>query len=303
MSTATILKGLVYPLWQLALKPPVPGTLQAKSQPSEVYLRAAHDIFARLLLHTDGTSDGIPPTDFIECQRIRTRRADVFQEPHLSLLVSNIPVLVFLEKSEHIPEDLRMTSGDIRSQVCAVTEFRQGIYRNLDMARDAFETLVQYDTLEESLLEPLMDALRLILNVARTSRFYHHLTSMRLIHIMLVIDTAAIGSSEWLDTSSLLSPWKLAATAIEVQFTLKQMGERLALGTPHTHGKTKVDRLIAQFLHHHMSTEEADFVADMARGVGPTIVSKVCAYYGERAHIVNWSISLSIWAYGALPRL
>lgn len=62
-----------------------------------------------------------------------------------------------------------------------------------------------------------------------------------------------------------------------MQFGLKQMGERLALGTPHTHGKTKVDKLIAQFLHHHMTTEEVDFVADMARGVGPTIVSKVFA--------------------------
>lgn len=28
-------------------------------------------------------------------------------------------------------------------------------------------------------------------------------------------------------------------------------------------------------MHHHMSTEEADFVAEMARGVGPTIACKV----------------------------
>lgn len=51
------------------------------------------------------------------------------------------------------------------------------------------------------------------------------------------------------------------------------MGERLALGTPNRN--TKVDRLIAKFMHHHMSTEEADFVAEMARGVGPTIAGKV----------------------------
>jgi len=73
----------------------------------------------------------------------------------------------------------------------------------------------------------------------------------------------------------LLSPWKLAATTIEVQFSLKQMGERLAFGTPNRN--TKVDRLIAKFMHHHMSTEEADFVAEMARGVGPTIACKVFA--------------------------
>jgi len=51
------------------------------------------------------------------------------------------------------------------------------------------------------------------------------------------------------------------------------MGERLAFGTPNRN--TKVDRLIAKFMHHHMSTEEADFVAEMARGVGPTIACKV----------------------------
>ena len=76
-----------------------------------------------------------------------------------------------------------------------------------------------------------------------------------------------------MDTSALLSPWKLAATTIEVQFSLKQMGERLALGTPNRN--TKVDRLIAKFMHHHMSTEEADLVAEMVRGVGPTIACKV----------------------------
>ena len=51
------------------------------------------------------------------------------------------------------------------------------------------------------------------------------------------------------------------------------MGERLALGTPNRN--TKVDRLIAKFMHHHMSTEEADLVAEMVRGVGPTIACKV----------------------------
>jgi mediator of RNA polymerase II transcription subunit 12, fungi type len=71
----------------------------------------------------------------------------------------------------------------------------------------------------------------------------------------------------------------LAATTIEVQFSLKQMGERLALGTPNRN--TKVDRLIAKFMHHHMSTEEADFVAEMARGVGPTIAGKVCSRHNS----------------------
>ncbi|KAH9166651.1 hypothetical protein EDB89DRAFT_2128588 [Lactarius sanguifluus] len=240
LATTTILKGLVYPLWSHAL---ASGTADC-----EVYLRAAHDIFTRLVL--SGEDWG---SDMVELQRVRARRQDVFCAPHLTLLVGAIPTLVFLEHAHHVPADLRPRAAALRDAVCGSVEFRQGIYRDLNAVRDAFDKSLQYDALDESLVEPLMDALRLILNVART-------------------DTASIGSSEWLDTSALLSPWKLAATTIEVQFSLKQMGERLALGTPNRN--TKVDRLIAKFMHHHMSTEEADLVAEMARGVGPTIACK-----------------------------
>ena len=59
---------------------------------------------------------------------------------------------------------------------------------------------------------------------------------------------------------------------IEVQFSLKQMGERLAFGTPNR--GIKVDRLISKFMHHHMLTEEVDFVAEMAHDVGSTIACK-----------------------------
>ncbi|KAH9993507.1 hypothetical protein BJV74DRAFT_833136 [Russula compacta] len=241
LTTTTILKGLVYPLWSHAL---ASGTAEC-----EVYLRAAHDIFARLVL--SGEADW--GSDIVELQRVRVRRQDVFCAPHLSLLVGAIPTLVFLEHALHVPPELRTRAVALRDEVCGSVEFRQGIYRDLNAVRDAFDKSLQYDALDESLVEPLMDALRLILNVTRT-------------------DTATIGSSEWLDTSALLSPWKLAATTIEVQFSLKQMGERLAFGTPNRN--SKVDRLIAKFMHHHMSTEEADFVAEMARGVGPTIACK-----------------------------
>ena len=61
----------------------------------------------------------------------------------------------------------------------------------------------------------------------------------------------------------------MAATTIEVQFSLKQTGECPTFGTPDRN--TKVDRLVAKFMHRRTSTEEADFVAEMAHGVGPTI--------------------------------
>ena len=155
LATTTILKGLVYPLWSHAL---VSGTADC-----EVYLRAAHDIFTRLVL-----SDEDLDSDMVELQHVRARRQDVFCAPHLSLLVGAIPTLVFLEHAQHVPADLRPRAAALRDAVCGSVEFRQGIYRDLNAVRDAFDKSLQYDALDESLVEPLMDALRLILNVART---------------------------------------------------------------------------------------------------------------------------------------
>jgi mediator of RNA polymerase II transcription subunit 12 len=129
-----------------------------------VYLRAAHDIFARLVL--SGEEDW--GNDIVELQRVRVRRQDVFCAPHLSLLVGAIPTLVFLEHAPHVPAELRPRAVALRDAVCGSVEFRQGIYRDLNAVRDAFDKSLQYDALDESLVEPLMDALRLILNVTRT---------------------------------------------------------------------------------------------------------------------------------------
>lgn len=156
LATTTILKGLVYPLWSCAL---ASGRAEC-----EVYLRAAHDIFARLVL--SGEEDWC--SDIVDMQRVRVRRQDVFCSPHLSLLVGAIPTLVFLEHAPHVPSELRSRAVALRDAVCGSVEFRQGIYRDLNAVRDAFDKSLQYDALDESLVEPLMDALRLILNVTRT---------------------------------------------------------------------------------------------------------------------------------------
>jgi hypothetical protein len=71
-------------------------------------------------------------------------------------------------------------------------------------------------------------------------------------------DTASIRSSEWLDASAPLSPWKLAATTVEVQLSepLKQVGEHPTLGTPSW--RAEADRLVAKFMRRHVSTEGAE---------------------------------------------
>lgn len=167
LTATTVLKHLVYPLWKHALNV-FEGPEPANQQPPEVYLRAAHDVFARLLLNTACTPDGIPPNTFIDLQRIATRRQDVFREDPLKDLVSQIPTLVFLEKSRGVSTELGELSGTIRGAVCEVPAFRQGVYRDLNAVRDAFERTLELNTLDEILLDHLMDALRLILNVAKT---------------------------------------------------------------------------------------------------------------------------------------
>lgn len=166
LTATAVLKRLVYPLWQHALEV-FEGPERANEQTPEVYLRAAHDVFARLLLNTACTPDGIPPNTFIDLQRIATRRQDVFRKESLRDLVSQMPTLVFLEKSRGVSTELGELSGAIRGAVCEVPAFRQGVYRDLNAVRDAFERTLKLNTLDEVLLDHLMDALRLILNVAK----------------------------------------------------------------------------------------------------------------------------------------
>jgi hypothetical protein len=170
LAATTVLQGLVYPLWQFALAPPAASP---PAQAPDVYLRAAHDIFARLLLNTACTPDGIPPAGAVQLQRVRTRRGDVFARAHIATLVAHVPTLVFLEHCARVGPELGALSGALRCAVCEVPEFRQGVYRDLNAVREAFESSSKLESLDESLVEHLMDALRLILNVAKAGVFLH----------------------------------------------------------------------------------------------------------------------------------
>lgn len=160
LATTTILHGLVFPTWEL-------GADAAEAQQielMEISLRAANALFECLMLQEESRSDGIPPTGLLDIRRIRCRRRDVYREPHFSALAKTIPVLVFIENNEHIAEDLRQSASRIKSAMCRNEDFRQGTYRNLDAVRIAFEKLLMSPTMSDSLCEPLIDALRLILS-------------------------------------------------------------------------------------------------------------------------------------------
>lgn len=166
IATTTILKGLVYPAWQLA-------SLASAGNPgpfSEILLHAANNLFELLLLREHSTSDGTPPSDLLDFQRIRAWRQDVYREPHFILHVASIPTLIFIEKNEGISVDLRRASMALRHALCKVSEFRQAAYRNLDAVRDAFEQPLK-SGVHADLGESVVDALQLVLSESNDSLY------------------------------------------------------------------------------------------------------------------------------------
>jgi mediator of RNA polymerase II transcription subunit 12 len=162
LKTSTILRGLVYPAWQLT------STASTEQFP-EVYLRGANNLFELLVLREQGATEGTPPSDLLDIQRIRTLRQDVYREPHFSLLVASIPTLISIERNDIIAEDLRLASMTLRYALCELDDFRQATHRNLDAVRDAFERPLQEGGIQDDLGDAMVDALRLVLRESNNS--------------------------------------------------------------------------------------------------------------------------------------
>ncbi|KAF5370753.1 hypothetical protein D9758_002110 [Tetrapyrgos nigripes] len=245
LKTTTVLSGLVYPAWILAAS--VFEDQQVQSL--ETYFRAANGLCQRLLLEEDCTTEVMPPTNLLDVQGLRTRRQDVYEEPHFPFLVGIIPTLVGFENNSSLPEGLRSDGRDIRQRLCVETLFRQGVFRNLDIVRSAFERPLEDG--RDDTCKITMAALRLVLGEP----------------------TDDLELSAWPDSASLLSPWKISATAIQLQFVLRQMGRKGAL-EPYGNTVADLDKLTSMIFHNTLSSEEANFVAQMTKGVGSQIAGK-----------------------------
>lgn len=79
----------------------------------------------------------------------------------------------------------------------------------------------------------------------------------------------------WHGESSLLSPLRLEATAVQLQLTLRQMGRQLASESTARVASDHLDQLTAVLFHHEMTSEEAYFVAEMTNGVDVAVACKV----------------------------
>jgi mediator of RNA polymerase II transcription subunit 12, fungi type len=160
LTTTTLLQGLVYPAWKVG------ATVDEQQvEQLQLYLIAANTLVDRLLLRDDSsniTNGSIVFSDLLDIQRLVTRRQSVYHGTHFPLLLGNIPTLVSMERNTHVPEDIRKTAASIRIRICRLDEFRQGVYRDLDEVREAFEQPLKVEEIQAGLHESLVAALRLI---------------------------------------------------------------------------------------------------------------------------------------------
>ncbi|KAG1807752.1 hypothetical protein EV424DRAFT_1543731 [Suillus variegatus] len=264
LSTTTLLQGLVYPAWQLGADA---GPLY-QPQNMETFIQAASELFDALVLQEECSISPIVPQELLDAQRIRTWRQDAFREPHFTLLASNIPNLVLLEHNDVVSDGLRGTARDLRLRTCESRDIRQSCYRNLDAVRKGFEHPIQSGMVAETLYEPLVNALKMILSESNEDTDVNSFLSTGI--------------------SSVLSPCTLAATAVQLQFGLRQLGRALACESTKQGASASLDKMTSLIFHHSMASEEAYFIAEMARGVdGPVAIKFINNGFRSIVDILN----------------
>lgn len=155
LETTTILRGLVYPCWRMGAS----LSHQQDSASFDLLLTAANTICSHLLLQENEDDKA----DLLDDQCIRTRRHNVYREPHFPFLVSSIPVLVALENNKYVAETHRLRCRAIRCMLCEREQFRRGVFRNLAVVREAFEQTLPVSEACGDLTKDIITALKVVL--------------------------------------------------------------------------------------------------------------------------------------------
>ena len=80
---------------------------------------------------------------------------------------------------------------------------------------------------------------------------------------------------QWQILSTSLTPWKLAATSIELRFTIKQLEEALARDSLRDKARLALNRITSSLFKQGMCSEEVDFVTGIVKGGSVEIVARV----------------------------
>ena len=91
----------------------------------------------------------------------------------------------------------------------------------------------------------------------------------------LATPSTPASASQWKPLSSLLSPWKRAATEIELQFALRHLGDDLSRGDTRNAASASLSQLTDQIFSHSFTRDEASFVATIVQCAGAEVAGKV----------------------------
>ena len=274
VSTTTLLQGLIYPAWTAATS----VTTQGDAETISTYLSPATSLFELLLLRDQVTSEDdqdICVDNLMSLQRIVTRRRRVFSQEHFPSLVAAIPTLVLLEHNPHLSDVIRTRISILRSRLCQHHDFKQAVYRDLDQVRTVFEQSLETGGSPGYLRESLVVALRLALDDGSPSRSLFSRPQTPADFHIPATPSAPASASQWKPLSSLLSPWKRAATEIELQFALRHLGEDLSRGDTRNAASASLNQLTDQIFSHSFTREEASFVATIVQCAGAEVAGKV----------------------------
>ena len=273
VSTTTILQGLVYPAWSAAAS----VTNQKDAETISTYLSPATSLFELLLLRDQVTpedAEDVSVDSLMSLQRIITRRGRVFSQEHFPSLVAVIPTLVLLEHNHQLSDAIRTRISVLRSRLCQRHDFKQAVYCDLDQVRTVFERPLETDGSPAYLRESLVVALRITLDDGSPSQSLPRVRTPADLSIPATPSTPA-SASQWKPLSSLLSPWKRAATEIELQFALRHLGEDLSRGDTRNAASASLNQLTDQIFSHSFTREEASFVAAIVQCAGAEVAGKV----------------------------
>lgn len=241
----TVLEGIIYPTWKAVLSLSNVVELEVNMGLFQV----TNSLFRTLLInYLPDVEQTCPPSDILEMQRLRANRKEVYSDLNFRHLVRNVSSLVYIEHSGHVVGDFRAQLEDLRKSLCSKSDFRLAASRNVDIVVQAFAS-PRGGGIKEGMHETLVATLRLIFN-----------------------DEEKEDQDE---SPTLLSPWKLSATAAVTSFALQQMGQRLENNTTHDQARCELSKLAGRLMHSAITSQEADFVSEMAKGVSVEVAGAV----------------------------
>lgn len=154
LKVTTLLNGLVYPAWKLAAH--VTNSEQFQSQ--DTLLFNLNQLVTRLF--SCQSSDILPFADMFDEQNLEARRQEVYLVDNFPGLIAAMPLLVTMENNPHISPKHREQVEAVRLTICSSHSFRQAVFRNLEVTRQAFEDQVVHSG---DIQKPMMTSLKLVL--------------------------------------------------------------------------------------------------------------------------------------------